>query len=341
MGRDYIADLVECNVDPGAKFSEGTTLMDALLEIVKPCGITSIFGPEDVTMADVRTGKHTKRGTGKRHKLKITDDYKPKPGEGIYEYCNRVVARHGATIQPGPGRETLLIDRPNYLGPPLYSLTRTDDPTNSGRNNVISATARRDYSKFPTFVLFTGTQGKSGQPGSGLTTAFSALQLPYNSEMAGILGAALAPTRLRVGELQENPGILYRLLYHRDPDARSQLQVTNNAFRAYSERTKDSLVYTATVKGHRDPFSGALWACNTMVNVNDSVCGIDEPLWIASRKFVYRNGATTELECWRPEAFDLGDVEEDNGVSPKLSKPAEQHTTQTNTTQPGPRNRAN
>jgi prophage tail gpP-like protein len=338
MGRDYIADIVECNVDPSAKFADGTVLADALREIVTPCGITNVFGPEDVAMSDVRTGKHTSRGKSKRHKIKVTDDYKPKPGEGMYEFCNRVVARHGATIQPGPARDTLIIDRPNYLGPPLYSLTRTTDPTNRAANNVISATARRDYSKFPTFVLFTGTQGKAGKDGSGLVASFGALQFPYNSEMAGILSAALAPARLKAGELQENPGILYRLLHHRDLDARSSLQLWNNAFRAYSDRTKDSLIYTATVKGHRDPRSGALWACNTMVNVNDSICGINEPLWIASRKFAFRGGATTQLECWRPEAFDLGDVEEDKG-SPKLAKAPEQHTTQTTTTPPAPRNR--
>lgn len=57
----------------------------------------------------------------------------------------------------------------------------------------------------------------------------------------------------------------------------------------------------------RSQKSGALWAVNTMVRVNDQVCGIHETLWIESRKFTFSPdaGSTTEIECWRPSSFEI------------------------------------
>lgn len=308
-GRDFIADLVECNVDPYLKFSAEVTVGEALLDAMAPCRVTAVYGCDEVQLADVRSGKKTKGGRPSSPKKAHVEDAKPRPGEGIYEFCNRIVARYGATIQPGPDRSSVILDRPNYTQEPRYRLTRSDDTTQSIRNNVLTARARRDYSSFPTFVMFTGTNARAGKSGAGAFTFFDARLSAEleNTEMGRILNAGIAQGRFPPGTSPENPGILYRLLYHRDEQAKTQEQLDNAARRAYAERLKDSLTYTATVRGHTDPETGAVWSVNTLAVVDDAICGINEPLWVARRTLKYSEsgGATTELELWRPRSFVL------------------------------------
>jgi prophage tail gpP-like protein len=80
------------------------------------------------------------------------------------------------------------------------------------------------------------------------------------------------------------------------------------AFRAIWDRLKDTLLYKATVKGHRDPDSGALWTIDTIVNIQDEVTDVNEPMWIHKRTFRYTpgSGAETDIECWRIGALQLG-----------------------------------
>lgn len=69
--------------------------------------------------------------------------------------------------------------------------------------------------------------------------------------------------------------------------------------------TIDTLAYRVTLRGHTDPETGAIWTVDTMVNVQDEICGVNEPLWIAKRtlRFSPTEGSTTQLECWRPGSF--------------------------------------
>ncbi len=311
-GRDYIADLVECNVDPNVKVAPKSQLDDALLGAMLPCAIDSVTDFENVLYSEVRTGKKIKRSKRRRKKRPL-QDYKPKPGEGIYEFCNRLIARHGATIQPSSVRTEVVIDSPDYTQEPLYNLVRTDDPTNSVKNNIIQGVAERDYSKFPTYVLFVGNGGSPGKQSGGITKLFKMLELAeaFNSEMGAILRNAIAPDRNRAAD-PGAPGILYRLLYHRDKEARTEDDLLFAAKRAIAERLKDTLAYTCTVKGHTNALTGAVYSVNTMANVDDAMTNVHEPLWIAKRTLRYSEseGALTDLELWRPESFQIGDDED-------------------------------
>ena len=57
QGRDYIADIVECHVDPALKFKEQMTLGDALKLALSTCGISTIADPDDIAIQNVRSGK--------------------------------------------------------------------------------------------------------------------------------------------------------------------------------------------------------------------------------------------------------------------------------------------
>lgn len=309
-GRDYLSDLVECNADPNVKISANTLLDDALLLAMGPCGISEITDFENILFSEVRTGVSIKR-TKRQRKKRPLEEYKPRPGEGIFEFCNRLVARHGATIQPSSSRTEIVIDSPDYTQGAIYSLNRSDDPNASGSNNIVSATAERDYSRFPTYVLFTGNGGQAGQQSGGLKPAlFKMLELSeaFNSEMGEIMQRALTGDRIKPAD-PGFPALLYRMLYHRDKEARAQEDLELGARRAIAERLKDTLAYTCTVKGHADPATGAIYSVNTVASVNDDVTGVHEPLWISRRTLRYSEseGAMTDLELWRPESFQIGD----------------------------------
>jgi prophage tail gpP-like protein len=314
QGRDYISDLVECNVDPTVKIGPNTSLDDALLQAMAACGIFEITDFENILFSEVRTGKKIKR-TKRRRRKRPLEEYKPKPGEGIFEYCNRLVARQGATIQPSSNRNEVVIDAPDYTQEPLFTFRRTDDPVASGANNIVTAEAERDYSKFPTYTLFTGTGGQAGTQSTGLKPAlFKMLELAeaFNSEMGQVIRQATNPDRV-THVLPGFPALLYRLLYHRDKDARTQEELETGARRAIAERLKDTLAYTCTVKGHADPVTGAIISVNTMATVDDAITAVHEPLWIARRTLSYteNEGAMAGCELWRPESFQIS--EEDNG----------------------------
>lgn len=312
QGRDYLSDLVECNCDPNLNFDTKTELADLIHAAASPCGIFEVTDFENVLLAEIRTGKKINRKPRKRRKRKIEQAYKPKPGEGVFEFISRPVARQGATVQPGRTRNELVIDAPDYTQDPLYDLIRSDDPQSSGANNIVRADATRDYSKFPTYALFTGTFGQTGQQSGGDKRLFKMKELAaaFNSEMGAIIKRAVAPDR--VTAQNADPGfaaLLYRLLYFRDLYAKSPDDLESGAKRAIAERLKDTLQYSCTVKGHTDPRTGAVYSVNTMARVDDAVCDVHEPLWIAKRTLRYSegDGAMTDLELWRPESFQIAE----------------------------------
>lgn len=315
-GRDYLADLVECNVDPSLKVSEGDPLFSAITAAGFPVGIDTVVSDDDVAMRDVRSGKAIavkRKGRGSKRKGAKLDDYKPHPGEGCYEYINRIVARFGCTVQPGPDRQTLVLCSPRYDQDPAYSISRTDDPASSSRNVIKTATAVRDFSKFPTYTIVTGQH--VGDSGSAINAsqhyAMDVLAQEFNDELGRILLETIIPGRRKFGDGQAAKlgfDQLYRLCTFRDTESRTQEQLTNAAKRVIADRLKDTLLYTVTLKGHTDRASGAVWAVDTMVQVDDAICNVHEPLWIASRTLEYSEGAgaTTQLTCLRPNSYQIG-----------------------------------
>lgn len=307
-GRDYVADLVECNVDPSAVVKKGMTLEDALKLVFAPVGIKSIVGDDEVQLRQVRAAHPIKkRGSGRGRRRKPVSDFSFNPGEGMYEFGSRLAARLGATIQPGRNRTELVVDEPSYDQAPTYSIICADDATNSAANNVIEATASRDWSSFPTFTLFTNKSGEAGKTKTGLSASKDIFEVAAQSpELLEIIQRSTFSGRLKPTDKPNiSNGELYRFLYHRDNDSKTKEEIDNAIARAIAERLRETLRYSVELRGHQDPKSGALWAIDTMVQVSDEIRGINEALWIHSREFTYSKagGATTRLECWRPNSF--------------------------------------
>ena len=313
-GRDYLADAKECSVDPTIKVVDGDTIDTVFLSVLSTVGIDTFFGDDDVGMRNVRSGIHVKTTkSAKRYANEILKEYKPKPGEGQYEFLNRLIARFGATIQTGPTRNSVVVTAPRYDQDPVAKIYRSADTTNSGANNIVSSSAVRDYSSFPTFTLFNGQATQNDSKGTPLTQindtyTFAAGFMGSDSEVARVLAeSSIGGRRLPNSGEDIGLGQLYRLLYFKDADARTQDQLNLAVSRAVAERLKDTLQYTVKLKGHTDPTSGAIWTVDTIVEVEDQICGIGEPLWVSERTLSYDNdGPMTQLTCYRPGSFLFG-----------------------------------
>jgi len=309
-GRDYLADLVECNVDPSFKVKESMTLGDAIFQVTNPCGILAVLGDEDVGMQNIRTGVAIRRKKRRNKKTTPLQDLQPRPTEGVYEFCNRLAARHGVTVQPAPDRTTLVLNAPDYEQETAGTIHITAGQRQGTRNNVISATAVRDFSRFPTYTIANGKQARSDDKPTPIKRTFDMLTVAanLNPELKRILSAErIARGRQMPGKATLSAPQLFRLLHVEDIDARSEDQIIAAAMRAVAERFKDTLEYTVTLRGHFDPDTGCIWSVNTLVHVIDEIRGIDEPLWVSERMLSFdpRSGATTRLTLWRPDSFQI------------------------------------
>lgn len=321
-GRDYIADLVECNIDPTFVIKEKMTLGDAIKLGCSPIGIDAIADDSDVeAMIDIRQGipGKTKRRRGKggkggnrskAFKDASLDDLKPDIGQGMYEFFSPICARHGCTIQPTHQRNVLYIGGPFYEQDSQFTIIRQrNDYLNT--NNVITATAHRDYSSMPSMII---TQGQ-GAPRSGEKISKANLILDtwaeanaFGGELHEILNRLPFSGRRLPGTTEALPlDNFYRLNVFRDDKAKNEEQVANAQRRLFADHLKKSLTYQVRLKGHIDPVTGAIWTVDTIVHVYDEVCDIlGEELWVQARKLTYGpQGAFTDLTCVRPGSFEI------------------------------------
>lgn len=307
-GRDYLADLVECNIDPTYAVKKDETLAQTVTGAAAPCGISVVYSDSESVMRNVRTGAAV--GTPSRktfNELRLTD-YKPNPGQGIYDFLNRICARHGCTMQPGTARNSIVLGAPYYDQTAAYAISRSRDQRAAPGNVIERATATRDYSSFPTYTHFAGKS--VGTSGSATDTAGKVPIADYlvvgATELSDVVSERAVAGKVLPKDGRDADGQLYRLLYHRDEKAKNQEQLERAAWRAIGERMKDTLVYEATLKGHRDPATGLFWAVDTICQVDDELTGVHEPLWIVSRRFSYDDaGERTALRMFRPYSILL------------------------------------
>lgn len=368
FGRDYLADIVDSSVDPRFQISKGQSIETLLVELFRPWGISRIEGSHNARR-NVLTGREAYAGAPERsYEEARLEDFKAEENQGVMEFANKVVARHGFTIQPAATRDAVSVDAPNYLQEPLYSLSRP--------GNVESATCLRDYGAIPTVVLSRsqtalGKQQAASAVGSlstfnlrgkqiiveesDVTYAPGVVPVERSSEVLrrgnrlileetelrlrarsapvapplrqSFRALADVPEVLAIGQTDSGLPVIrdvafdpkredsesygydppvYKPVFFLDKQSRNQEQLDRAIRRLLAEKLRDSLVYRPTVLGHRDQTSGALWAVDTMVSVNDEIEGVNEVLWIIDRTFVNTgDGPKTELVCVRPASYQL------------------------------------
>jgi prophage tail gpP-like protein len=326
-GRDYLADLVEGDIDPNVTIAAGATLEDAILQACGPYGITGVEGPEARQLA--RTKKQQK--PAKKPRKKQLKDDRPQAGQCVYDWSNRILARHSLTMQPASTPEKVVLQAPNYEQDSIGRIIRKVSKSGEIPSNVVKGVATRDFSKCPTYALFSGRQGdpteKSTRTVAGVNSAaanwvekfegsaqasnaggnnsvsahqetsvrklkntwdMGAVAFGYSAELySAFYNHSITGRRLPKDRSVILGRELYRLLYWRDELAKTQEQIDASALRAVAERLKDTLQYEVTLRGLVNPDTGYYWATDTIVDVDDDVADVHEKMWVAGRRFAF------------------------------------------------------
>lgn len=314
VARDYIADLVEDNVNPALKVSKDMSLGDAILAAFAPHGVTKVEGP--AARRNIATGISVGNAAPQDFiPAKKLDEYKPKPGEGNFAYADRLAARHGSTIQPSSSRERVVLGLPDFDTDPVGRIVRKTDPVEARKNNVIGKPGcTRDWTNVPTVVIVSGKQGRSAEAKE--TLSFTLTLKEYAPNVLDDLTSEISDTILYERPAPGTPGSkfpvdtkphFYRLLFHQDEQARNLEQLERVARRLMAERVRETLTYSAALRGHKDPQTGATYSVDTTMDVDDDVCRLHERLWVAQRTLSYKRGqgAQTKLVLWRLNTFSL------------------------------------
>ena len=334
-GRDYLADLVEGHIAPDFKVTEKMTLADAIKRAAAPYGITTVLSSGDCPLRRIRSGAVAASKSAVDFKAVQLKELQPKDGQSVYEFCNRLAARNGCTIQPDIRRNTLALSVPAYDSEPIGELRRSRDRATTATNNIKAGRATRDGTHWPSVVhIIGGTSTETGwvptdpprqtakgiegnyvnAKGSSRTVRLqrhydtAEVALGFNPPMGREL-AGKAVSGLRTSSSEPLPdGKFYRLFRQEDRDIGTTAQLHALGARALGERLKNTLTYEATVSGFADQTTGKFWAVDTIVTVRDEIADVDEPMWIQSvtRGFSRNNGATTRLSMIRPGVVRIG-----------------------------------
>lgn len=334
-GRDYVSELVEGHVAPTFKITEKISLADAVLQAARPYGIDTILSNGDFPLRKIRSGAVATSSATVDFKAVKLKELQPKDHQSVYEFCNRLAARSGCTIQPHIDRQTLVLAVPAYSSQPIAQLRRLRDRATTGTNNIKSASATRDGTHWPSVIQILGgtttdtgwvppptaTKTPAGVETDGVksTTAarVSRLRREYDvPKVAAIFNAALGRelagkcvSGLRTGSEGPLDGLLYRMFRQEDHELSTPEQMAALGCRILGERLKNTLVYEATVPGFTDQTTGKYWAVDTIVTVRDEIADVDEPMWIQSvtRSFSRNQGALTRLSMIRPGVIRVGE----------------------------------
>lgn len=304
QGRDYLADLTECNIDPTFVAKAGDKLDTAILLAAAPCGITSIVDPYGRN--EERIGNGGKRGEAITAK-QLTDN-KPSDSDSIYSWCNRAAARASYTIQPGNSRSELVLQRPTYGGGAVAKLLRQKG---NKANNIVRGNASRNYGAVPTHFTGASQQGSAKEARTKNRTEWDLNEVVRNfssEELKAIVWNGTIAGRRTPKDTngQGNSGQLYRLRHLRDKNAKNQEQLDGTTARMIAGALKELLRYTVELRGTSDPATGNVWSYDCEVDVDDDIAHVHERLWVAARTFTGSGSeAKTELECWRPRTYQI------------------------------------
>ena len=316
-GRDYLADIVDPGVDPRIQFKTGATLGDALLQLFKPWEISGFEDAGNFATRSLLSGRQVGR---KKNKIDSFQglrlyDTKAQENQGVFEFANRLCSRHSCVIRPGTSRNKIALTQPDYDQDPSFSLVRPG-------NLLPESHASRDYGDVPTVTLARGrsndvvTQAIGGRHElpTFVSQASKLAELPevkrilINNDNSEATRQEIFDYDARHHDVTSLGGLMriYKPMFYRDRDSKSQAQLEAGVRRMLAERLRKTLTYTAVVRGHHNPKTGQVYAIDTIGQVTDTIEDVDEKLWVMGRNF-YNNGQgpRTELQLIRPDSYLL------------------------------------
>ena len=346
-GRDAISPLCDASVDPLYQFSEKTTLNDVFNKVTKPFGIYRLVSTTDVSNRSVITGNlaantstyysppTTQQGrinadaaggatvqTVQAQRIKLGEydptkprflknfdpnQIKPHPGEGCYEFLNRLCKRFRLGLWVSALGDELIVDEPNFKQAPIYTIAR-----NGKFNNVLEGSLDDTTTDQPSIIVATGIGANSITPWTKLKcmmvnelTAFDSNGRMYD-EVTKLIeerkkkGWQLLPLR---PELRNFAGRftsrVFKPMFYHDDESRTPGQLEGQVRHEMAQRQGKAITLKYKVFGHTQ--NDIPWCVNTMVMVDDNELDIHGPMWLKSRTFTKsRSGTFTDLTLIPP-----------------------------------------
>jgi prophage tail gpP-like protein len=241
---------------------------------------TQIPGQSDVTYTRTVDGGAThvnyqEAGEPTSRVTQVPDDRKvvARPGETAADWVRRFVAQSNLLCWE-TARGQLFVGLPNYELPPLLTVVvpETPDTVDPTEGQVVSSKLVERPGDQATEVQVTGRVGRAGATRVSATV--------YDTDL---FDRGWYSTRIVT-----------------DDQLRDQAKAQAKANQILWAEQLESYVYEVTIAGHG--VGRALPAIDTMVNVRDPICGVNETLWCAARRFSYSRdqGATVTLTLVRP-----------------------------------------
>ena len=303
-GRDMLGQVLDANADPQLRFTKDMTLQQFLESIlVTQFHFTAVLG-DSLDNRGVVTGQNRGEKRSKKGKpLKSIQIHQIKPyaHESALGFIERIIKRHGFWIWNSADGKNVIVDVPDFESDPLYSLRRRTN-TDALHNNILAGTVRLSMADQPTHLVCCGF-------GGGGDVAHTRLRCLIGNPVFSANNGPLLDRYPDIQVIQTDFTILSppaidipepRVVYLYDPESRSDEQLANFARRMLAERMHQSLTAYYEVAGHTQ--AGIPWAVDTIVNVQDDIGGLSEPMYVLSRTFTKdrQNGARTQLELIRP-----------------------------------------
>lgn len=329
-GRDRLSYAVDSNARPKLAFKEGTTLGEAVKQILEPYGFSKIVIDNDANV-QLQTGvvsgiKYTKGG-GKKGPKPLTSfvlhHSKPYPGEGAFAFAQRLAQRHGVWLWLSADGESVIASRPNFDREPTHSLFRYID----GPSNVVGGSVKYDVGEQPTLIIADGL-GAGGEFGHSRLRA-KMMNPATNTDDPELPRVWIEYADAKIVEMGAVGTPMYvpkcRTVYLHDQSSQTPKQLENFVKREMSLAVRKSLQVSYTVLGHGQMVNDTFvpWAVDTMVAVDDEVAGLQETLWVVGRTFTRsrQNGTMTKLDLVRAHSLELGEADAEQVAAKKPSKP--------------------
>lgn len=288
-GRDFLARIVDSNVDPRMQISKGIDV-DGLVKLVMTQ--FGLLGLVNDNGAKVRPLGKAKGGKAYSAKHKRTDPLKeitPKANQGAYDYLEKILAHAGYHLWAAPTFPNVVVAGPDYDQPTSYSFTKLQG-AGSVRNNVLDSDAQVNETNVPSHVYVKGASSKAGTK-TGYT-AFASQGLTSS----------------------------VKVVYLDDPEATTKEKAERIARTFLARKMRELMVYNCVVDGFTDRKSGNVYCVDTLGSVDDEVAGVKGTMWVESRTFTRSrsDGTKTVLKLVPPKMLLL-DWQPDETIGPPIS----------------------
>ncbi len=313
-GYDYLYDIVAGTIDPGLQIKKEMDLGQALLAILAPFGIETVYGDFNLSR-NILSGRvaAAKGKPAREFKKAHPDELRPKENQGAWEFAETICSRMGFSLQNAMVRGSICCVVPHDLKEPSYDIRRP--------GNVLRASASRDWADVPTVTIARGRGGDPNTTVSGTRHEFSTFDsqtvnpIAKIAEIQGIITSdqgVIVSREKRYDPKKRDINVygygqpVYRPLFYQDRDSKNQEQLEYGVRKMVAERLKKTLEYSCTMRGHVEQSTGAVYTIDTVVNVKDEIEKVNERMWLfENEKYNNGEGPMTDLKFMRQDSYVL------------------------------------